>query len=89
MVLLHGAGGDRTIWRHAGYVAWLDGFRCVLVDSHGHGLSNKPTEEAAYRLEEYARDVEAVIDALGSPRVALWGYSKGANVAAAVASRSG
>src|SRR5215218_197852 len=73
------------MWRHAGYVDGLDGFSRVLVDSRGHGLSDGPGEEAAYRLEEYAADVEAVIDALGAPSVALWGYSSGANVAAAVA----
>jgi len=87
VVLLHGAAGDSTMWRHAGYVDGLDGFSRVLVDSRGHGLSDGPGEEAAYRLEEYAADVEAVIDALGAPSVALWGYSSGAHVAAAVAGR--
>jgi len=85
VVLLHGSAGDRTMWRHAGYVDGLDGFSRVLVDSRGHGLSDRPAD--AYRLEEYAADVEAVMDALGTPRVALWGYSNGANVAAAVAGR--
>jgi pimeloyl-ACP methyl ester carboxylesterase len=87
VVLLHGAAGDRTMWRHAGYVDGLGGYSCVLVDSRGHGLSDKPTDEAAYSLEEYTADVEAVIEALGAPRVALWGYSNGAHVAAALAER--
>jgi pimeloyl-ACP methyl ester carboxylesterase len=87
VVLLHGAAGDRTMWQHAGYVEGLDGFTRVLVDARGHGLSGKPTGEAAYRLEEYAADVEAVIDAVGVLRVALWGYSSGAHVAAVVAER--
>jgi len=86
VVLLHGSAGDRTMWRHAGYVDGLDGFSRVLVDSRGHGLSDRPADDA-YRLEEYAADVEAVMDALGTRRVALWGYSNGANVAAAVAGR--
>jgi pimeloyl-ACP methyl ester carboxylesterase len=87
VVFLHGAAGNRTMWLHAGYVDGLDGFTRVLVDSRGHGLSDKPADEAAYSLEEYAADVEAVIDAVGAPRVALWGYSSGANVAGAVAER--
>jgi pimeloyl-ACP methyl ester carboxylesterase len=87
VVLLHAAAGDSTMWRHAGYVDDLDGFSRVLVDSRGHGLSDRPGDEAAYWLEEYAADVEAVIDALGAPGVALWGYSSGAHVAAAVAGR--
>jgi pimeloyl-ACP methyl ester carboxylesterase len=85
VVLLHGAAGDRTMWRHAGYVEGLREFACVLVDSRGHGLSDKPGGEAAYRIEEYAADVEAVIETLGAPRVALCGYSDGAHVSASVA----
>jgi pimeloyl-ACP methyl ester carboxylesterase len=84
-VLLHGAAGDRTMWRHAGYADGLEGYSCVLVDSRGDDLSDKPTDEAAYSLEEYAADVEAVIDAVEAPRVALWGYSSGATVPAMVA----
>ena len=85
IVLLHGGAGDRTMWRHAGYVDELRRYTSVLVDSRGHGLSDKPAVEAAYRLEEYVADVRAVIGELGAPRVALWGYSDGAHVAAAVA----
>ncbi len=85
VVLLHGAAGDSTMWRHAGYVDGLERFGRVLVDSRGHGLSDRPDDEAAYRLKEYAADVEALIDALEAPSVALWGYSSGAHVAAAVA----
>lgn len=85
VVLLHGAAGDRTMWRHAGYVDGLGEFARVLVDSRGHGLSGKPGGEAAYRLEEYTADVEAVIEALGAPRVVLWGYSSGAHLAVSVA----
>jgi pimeloyl-ACP methyl ester carboxylesterase len=89
VVLLHGSAGDRTMWRRAGYVDGLEGFSCVLVDARGHGLSGKPAGETDFSLEEYAADVEAVIEAatLG-PRVALWGYSSGANVAAVVAGRN-
>jgi pimeloyl-ACP methyl ester carboxylesterase len=87
VVLLHGAAGDRTMWHYAGYVDRLEGFSRVLVDARGHGLSSKPVGETAYRLEEYVADVEAVIEAVGAPRVALWGYSDGAHVAAAVAER--
>lgn len=71
VVLLHGAARNCTMWRNAGYVDGLEGFSCVLVDARGHGLSGKPTGETVYRLEEYAADVEAVIEAVGALRVAL------------------
>jgi pimeloyl-ACP methyl ester carboxylesterase len=87
VVLLHGSAGDRTMWRHAGYVDGLDSFNRVLVDSRGRGLSGRPAAERAHRLEEYVEDVEVVIEALGAEHVALWGYSSGAHGAAAVAQR--
>src|SRR5215212_3705688 len=72
VVLLHGSAGDRTMWRHAGYVDGLDGFSRVLVDSRSRGLSGRLAAERAHRLEEH---------------VALWRYSSGAHGAAAVAQR--
>jgi pimeloyl-ACP methyl ester carboxylesterase len=85
VVLLHGPAGERAMWRHAGYVNGLEGFSGLLVDARGHGLTGKPAGETDYSLEEYAADVEAVIEAVGASHVALWGYSNGANVAAVVA----
>jgi pimeloyl-ACP methyl ester carboxylesterase len=82
-VVLHtGAGGDRRMWQHAGYVA---GFQCVLLDHRGHGKSDKPRELAAHRLEHYVSDVVAVLDTLHVPSSAFWGYSNGRCVGYALA----
>lgn len=85
-VVLHtGAGGDRRMWQHAGYVAGLAGFQCVLLDHRGHGKSDKPRELAAHRLEHYVSDVVAVLDTLHVPSSAFWGYSNGRCVGYALA----
>lgn len=49
--------------------------RLILFDKRGTGLSDRITEAAT--LEERMDDVRAVLDAIGSPRAALLGYSEG------------
>ena len=65
------------MWRLAGYVDGLDGYRIVLVDHRGRGRT-PPAE--SYRPAEMAADVLEVMDSLGLERVAFWGYSMGARV---------
>jgi len=49
--------------------------RLILFDKRGTGLSDRSTEVAT--LEERMDDVRAVLDAVGSSRAALLGYSEG------------
>lgn len=77
LVLHTGGGGDLRMWRLAGYVDGLDGYRIVLVDHRGRGRT-PPAE--SYRPAEMAADVLEVMDSLGLERVAFWGYSMGARV---------
>jgi pimeloyl-ACP methyl ester carboxylesterase len=77
-VVLHtGAGGDLNIWRYAGYVAGLDGFRTILIDQRGRGESGRPPTVDAHRMEHYVEDVVAVLDDAGVKSAAFWGYSNG------------
>lgn len=88
VVLLHtGGGGDGRMWQLAGYPAALAGYRIVLMDHRGHGRSDGPAGLSAHRMSEYVADVIAVLDDVGVGRAALVGYSFGAAVAYAVASR--
>jgi pimeloyl-ACP methyl ester carboxylesterase/class 3 adenylate cyclase len=50
--------------------------RVILFDKRGTGLSDRSIEAAT--LEERMDDVRAVMDAVGSSRAALFGYSEGA-----------
>lgn len=62
VLLLHGWGASIYMWR-----AWFvplaaAGRRAVAVDLPGHGLSDKPTEPSAYRLEQLVAVVHELLD---------------------------
>ncbi|MCI4362914.1 MAG: alpha/beta hydrolase [Thermoplasmata archaeon] len=77
-VVVHtGAGGDLSIWRHAGYVEGLRGYRTILIDQRGRGRSDRPTTVEAHRMEWFVEDVRAVLDDVGEESSAFWGYSSG------------
>ena len=73
VVLLHGFLLDRTMWSPA--VASLSGrYRCITVDTRGHGLSSATTEFTCW---DTARDVVAVLDRLDIERATVAGLSQG------------
>jgi pimeloyl-ACP methyl ester carboxylesterase len=53
--------------------------RLIRFDKRGTGLSDRPTDAAT--LEERMDDIRAVMDAAGSDRAVIFGYSEGANLA--------
>ncbi len=69
---------ESPIWRH-----WLTGLgrhhQLVRYDERGCGLSDRDVE--AFSLDAWVRDLEAVVDALGLTRFALFGMSQGGPVA--------
>jgi 3-oxoadipate enol-lactonase len=77
LVLHTGGAGDLRMWRMAGYLDGLDGYRIVLVDHRGRGRT-PPAE--SYAPAAMAGDVVDVMDSLGLDRFAFWGYSMGASV---------
>jgi len=87
IVLIPGATMSAADWRDAGYVDRFAGTHRVLsIDPLGNGLSDKPHDPDAYAWPAVAADVLAVIDAAGVDRAVLWGYSRGGELAAALAS---
>jgi pimeloyl-ACP methyl ester carboxylesterase len=62
----------------------LRGRRSLLIDFLGHGYSDKPLD-FAYGLEDHARTIVALIDALGLSECGLMGHSMGGAVASLVA----
>jgi pimeloyl-ACP methyl ester carboxylesterase len=79
LVLSHGTTHTWESWQDLGYTDDLkDRFHLILVDSRGHGQSDKPHAAAAYAMAQQADDVVAVADDLGVDRFHLFGYSLGA-----------
>ena len=89
LVLLHGFTETGASWQEAGYVDRFLRVRrqVVLIDCRGHGGSGKPHEAASYGGDKRARDVVAVLDALGIGAADLIGFSMGGLIALATALR--
>jgi pimeloyl-ACP methyl ester carboxylesterase/predicted glycosyltransferase len=60
-------------------------YRVVTFDGRGSGRSDRPVGAAAYADHEYAADAVAVLDATGTDRALLVGFSRGATWAVHVA----
>lgn len=81
LVLLHGFVCSTAEWHEAGYVDGLrDRYRLILLDSRGHGRSDKPHDPALYEMKLRAYDIVAVLDALGLERAHVLGYSMGGRI---------
>jgi (E)-2-((N-methylformamido)methylene)succinate hydrolase len=78
VVLIHGVGMNQSVW-----TPQIDALRAyyqvVVYDMLGHGDSTLPT--AAPTLDEYASQLEALLDVTGIGRVHVIGHSMGALVA--------
>ncbi|MBI3782171.1 MAG: alpha/beta hydrolase [Deltaproteobacteria bacterium] len=83
VLLLHGGSAHAHWWDlFAGAVA--DRYRVIALDLRGHGDSAY-ADPPAYRIADYASDVEALVDHLGVPGFHLIGHSLGAMIAGAFA----
>lgn len=87
IILAHGGNGNSVMWKLAGYIDGLKGFRCILIDRRGCGLSGRPPDVTGYGMEEQVSDIVAVLDALHIRRAAYWGFSAGGTVGYALIAR--
>jgi pimeloyl-ACP methyl ester carboxylesterase len=86
LILFHGSATSSALWHVLGYVEALRGHRLILIDGRGHGRSDKPRAEPAYRMDMFVADVLAVLDHLGVDRTNFFGYSLGGRLGYALAS---
>lgn len=85
LVLVHGVGGDGGMWD--GVVSALPPrFRTIRLDLRGHGRS--PLIGAPVSVQDLARDVTGVMDALGVRKASIAGFSLGGLIAQAIALES-
>jgi esterase len=83
LVLLHGIARVAHTFDHLA-PHFSDKHHVIAVDLRGHGGSDwDPKSE--YRVEDYTRDVEALVGQLGLRNVVLWGNSTGGRVAQVLA----
>ena len=84
MVLVHGAGMDRTVWQFQTRALAAAGHDVYAVDLPGHGLSEGP---APTTIGGYADWLVAFLEVAGLDRAIVVGHSMGALVALDVAGR--
>ncbi len=85
LVMVHGVGGDSGNWDGV-VAALLPRFRAIRLDMSGHGRSGLIT--APCTVQDLARDVTDVMDALGVRAAAIAGFSLGGLIAQAIALES-
>jgi pimeloyl-ACP methyl ester carboxylesterase len=88
IVLLHGLTATRRYVVMGSRMLERSGFRVIGYDARGHGRSSAAPDPAAYDYDDLARDLEAVLDALGLERAILAGASMGAHTALRFALRN-
>lgn len=87
LVLLHGMTGTRGDWQHVFDLDRLaHSFRVIALDARGHGRSTNPSGE--FTFGSCARDVLAVLDALGVEQAKAVGVSLGAKTLLHVATQA-
>lgn len=84
LLFVHGAFIDMSYWS-AQVEYFKDHYRVVTVDLPGHGRSG--SNRSVWSIEEYGKDVCALIHELGLKNVVLIGHSMGGDVILEVAVR--
>ena len=85
VLLLHGWGASLYMWRDWFPMVAAAGRRPIAVDLPGHGLSDKPDDPAAYRLERLVAVVRQLLDAERLERVDVVAQSMAGTIALEVA----
>ncbi len=85
LILHHGFSLDHTGWSDTNkdwdWVGALQNdFTLILMDSRGHGASDKPHDPMEYQGMKQASDVIAVLDDLGLEKAHFLGYSMGGGI---------
>lgn len=83
LLLLHGHPQTHVIW-HRLWPELTRSHTCIAADLRGYGDSDKPaalSDHAAYSKREMARDMSALMTALGFDRFDVLAHDRGARVA--------
>lgn len=89
LLLIHGLGcASSCDYPAVAATSALQGRRRLLIDLLGSGFSDRP-EEFGYTIENHARSVVALTEALGLTSLDLFGHSMGGAVAITAAAKLG
>jgi len=79
VILVHGFTGTSQGWKHGSlYPALLTaGYKVIILDQRGNGLSDKPHTDAGYANDAEAKDIMGLASSLGFKNYDVVGYSRG------------
>ncbi len=83
VILLHGGLGNNGNWGYQVPALVRAGYRVILIDSRGHGLSTRDARPYSYEL--MASNVSKVMNVLHLAKASLVGWSDGACTALVLA----
>jgi pimeloyl-ACP methyl ester carboxylesterase len=83
--MTHGLLMDSRMYTRLVPILVARGHRVITVDMLGHGTADQPHEMTAYSMQQFGRDVVALLDHLGIAEAVIGGTSLGANVSLEVA----
>ncbi len=76
--MLHGMPDTSELWRHQADTLVKAGFRVIVPDMLGYGLTDMPQDHARYDGEQIIADLLAMMDQLGLDGVDIVGHDWGA-----------
>lgn len=78
LIMVHGWSWSMADFYEYGWVKELqESYTLILIDTRGHGYSDKPHEVADYAPKLMAQDIVAVMDTLGISKACYLGVSMG------------
>jgi esterase len=83
LLLLHGIARVAHTFYHVA-PHFSGDYHVIAIDMRGHGDSGWDPQ-GAYLVEDYARDIEALVEQLGLRDIVVWGSSTGGRVAQVMA----
>ncbi|MBS1530007.1 MAG: alpha/beta hydrolase [Bacteroidetes bacterium] len=86
VVLIHGFTGTSQGWKRGKLYGDLlkAGYKVVIMDLPGNGLSDKPHTDEAYANNAEAKDVMGLVSSLNIKSYDVVGYSRGSIIASSV-----
>ena len=81
IILLHGFPANRSSWDGVAPILNQAGFRTLAPDQRGYSPRARPRDRRAYRIDELADDVIALLDAADIQRAHIVGHDWGGGVA--------
>jgi epoxide hydrolase 4 len=80
MLMLHGFPEFWYSWRHQ-IPEFAKDYKVVALDMRGYNDSDKPSEQSAYVMDEFIKDIAGVIEGLGYDRCVLVAHDWGGAIA--------